>query len=204
IGFNQKGKDRNIIKYISKKKDKKNNRVDNIEYKFESQFSLLNENINEILLSLFMSIFLEYAILAIQFKSFSKPILVMIMIPISICGMFFILLITNNSLNINTFMSIIVLIGLLVNNGIVLFYDYDNENAKDKEKIIDLTLNRLPAIFITQFSTIIALIPTFFSNNKIQISLSLNLIIGLIYSTFITILSLPLFYYYLKCKKVKA
>ncbi len=192
IGFNQKGKDKNIINVI------KNKNAEKLEYKYESQFSVLGDNLKEILLALFMSIFLEYAILAIQFQSFSKPILVMLMIPISICGMFFILFITGNSLNINTFMSIIVLIGLLVNNGIMLFYDYDNEKANDKEKIIELTLKRLPAIFITQLSTIIALIPTFFSNNKIQIALSLNLIFGLIFSTGVTILSLPLFYFYKK------
>ena len=190
IGFTSDAKTSVIEKLL------KENISKDIEYSFTGQFSLLQENMSEIMLTILLALFLEYAILAVQFQSFRKPFFVMLIIPFSILGMFLILFVTGNSLNINTFMSIITLIGLLVNNGIMLFYDYDNAKASKKDQIIILTAKRIPAIFITQLSTILALITSFFSGNKIQISLAYNLSLGLIYSTLVNIIFLPIFYYY--------
>lgn len=165
-----------------------------LEYTYFDQFSLLRENYRELLLALFLAVFLEYVILASGFRSFTKPILVILMIPASIPGILLILSLTNSSLNINTFMSIIVLVGLLVNNAIMLFLEYQNENVAGDSGVISASKRRLKPILITTSSTILALVPTLFTGNKIQTSLAATLILGLIYSTVVTLLYLPLFY----------
>jgi multidrug efflux pump subunit AcrB len=164
------------------------------EYEYIDQFSLLRENYFELMLALFLALFLEYVILASGFKSFSKPVLVIAMVPLSIPGIFLILFLINASLNINTFMSIIVLTGLLVNNAIMLFLEYQERDVSSVKELVDASLKRLKPIMITTSSTILALIPTLFTNNMIQTSLAATLILGLIYSTIITLFYLPMFY----------
>ena len=165
-----------------------------IEYKIEDQFSKFRENLRGLLIALFISIFLEYIILVASFNSFTKPLIVIGMIPLSLSGVMLILLLTGSSLNINSFMSIIVLIGLLVNNAIMLFLEYGRRKVKDDEDVIKASIFRLKPIMITTLSTVLALIPGLFTSNRIQISLSITLILGLMYSTAVTLIFLPLFY----------
>jgi len=165
-----------------------------IEFSYEDQFSRFRRNSRELLIALFLSIFLEYVILVASFNSFVKPLIVIGMIPLSLGGILLILLISGSSLNINSFMSIIVLIGLLVNNAIMLFLEYGRRSIKTEKDIIAASIYRLKPIMITTLSTILALIPGLFTSNRIQISLSLTLILGLLYSTAITLMFLPLFY----------
>ena len=91
-------------------------------------------------------------------------------------------------------MSIIVLTGLLVNNAIMLFLEYQGRDVSNVKELVDASINRLKPILITTFSTILALVPTLFTKNMIQTTLAATLILGLIYSTFITLFYLPLFY----------
>jgi multidrug efflux pump subunit AcrB len=165
-----------------------------IDYQYTDQFSLLRENYREILLALFLAVFLEYTILASGFKSFLKPLLVIAMIPLSIPGIFLILALIGSSLNINTFMSIIVLIGLMVNNAIMLFLQYQNSAARKKNDIITASVQRLQPILITTLSTILALVPILFTGNRIQVNLASTLILGLLYSTGVTLFYLPMLY----------
>ncbi len=172
-----------------------------IEIKIEDQFSKFKENSKALLIALLLSIFLEYIILVVSFKSFLKPLIVIGMIPISLSGVIIIIMVTGSSLNINSFMSIIVLIGLLVNNAIMLFLEYRKKNAATEDDIIMASVSRLKPIMITTLSTILALLPGAFTSNRIQASLSLTLILGLFYSTGITLIYLPLFYRLLYVKK---
>lgn len=176
-----------------------------ISYEYIDQFSMLRENYFELLLALFLALFLEYVILASGFKSFSKPVLVIAMVPLSVPGIFLILYLIDASLNINTFMSIIVLTGLLVNNAIMLFLEYQEREVSGIGELVEASINRLKPILITTFSTILALLPTLFTNNNIQTTLAATLILGLLYSTFITLFYLPLFYtvFYLKKKGIR-
>jgi len=209
VEFNiKKEKHKNLNPFVNVDKIKKIGdflRSEYLDFEYIDQFSLLRENYSNLLLAIFLSIFLEYIILASQFKSFSKPILIIVMIPLAIPGLLFILFLLNSSLNISTFMSIIVLIGLLVNNAIMLFLEYQFCNLKDEGGVIDASVRRLKPILITTFSTILALVPTLLTENKIQKSLALTLIFGLLYSTFITLLYLPMFYnlFYIRQKRKK-
>ncbi len=169
-------------------------RANGFSFGYEDRFTLLRENYREILLSLFIAVFLEYMILASGFRSLSKPLLVIVMIPLSAGGILLILYLLDFSLNINTFMSILVLIGLLVNNAIMLFLEYGASGVRSETDVIFASVRRLKPILITTVSTILALVPTLFTGNRIQVSLASTLILGLLYSTGITLLYMPLLY----------
>jgi len=205
VEFNlKKGKNRNFSPFAirdEKRKIKSFISSSGIDFEYTDQFTLLRENYLELLLALFLAVLLEYVILASGFKSFTKPALVLLMIPLSIPGIFLILSLLNSSLNINTFMSLIVLIGLMVNNAIMLFLEYRDGKVKNEKDIASASVRRLKPILITTISTILALLPTLFTMNKIQITLAATLISGLLYSTLITLLYLPLFYSFFYIKR---
>lgn len=165
-----------------------------MDFSFNDQSSLLKENYFELFVALFISIFLEYIILASIFNSFTKPLLVILMIPLSIPGILLIFYLIGSSLSITTFMSIIVLIGLLVNNAIMLFLEYQRLGILSEKGLIDASIRRLKPILITTLSTILALLPVLFTENKIQVTLASTLILGLCYSTVVTLLYLPVLY----------
>ncbi|MFW6138222.1 MAG: efflux RND transporter permease subunit [Spirochaetota bacterium] len=165
-----------------------------LRFRYLDQFFLLRESYSELFLSLFLALFLEYVILASMFRSFSRPLLVIFMVPVSITGIFIVLLLVQASLNINTFMSIIVLVGLMVNNAIMLFAEFSASGAGDQESIIAASVRRLKPILITTMTTILALSPTLFTGSSIQVNLAATLMLGLMYSTGITLIFLPLFY----------
>ena len=175
-------------------------RENSIDFGWDDQFTKFKENSRALWISLLLAIFLEYVILVASFNSFTRPIIVMGMVVLSLGGILLILLIMGSSININSFMSIIVLIGLLVNNGIMLFLEYTRRDVKSESDIIEASVIRLKPIMITTLSTILALIPGLFTSNRVQISLSLTIIFGLLYSTSITLLFLPVFYriFYIK------
>ncbi|MGQ9615556.1 MAG: efflux RND transporter permease subunit [Spirochaetota bacterium] len=177
-----------------------------MDFNFNDQSSLLKENYLELFIALFISIFLEYIILASVFNSFTKPLLVVLMIPLSIPGMILIFYLIGSSLSITTFMSIIVLIGLLVNNAIMLFLEYQVLGKANEKSLVEASIRRLKPILITTLSTILALLPVLFTENKIQVTLASTLILGLCYSTVVTLLYLPVLYllFYGKRTRVEA
>jgi len=175
-----------------------------IDFEYIDEFSLLRENYTQLVLSLLLAVFLEYVILASLFRSFSKPILVISMVPVSMPGLFSILYFLGSSLNLNTFMSMIVLVGLMVNNAIMLFLQYEDEKVHNRSGIVRASVKRLKPILVTTISTVLALVPTLFTGNKIQVSLSLTLITGLLYSTAITIFYLPMYYHTVYVRQDKA
>jgi HAE1 family hydrophobic/amphiphilic exporter-1 len=171
------------------------------DYAYADQFTALRESYGELLLAFFLAVFLEYIILAWQFNSFSEPFLSIAMIPLSLPGVLLIIAATNASLNINTFMSIIVLVGLLVNNAIMLFMEYKDRKVVDREGVISASTARLVPVLITTLSTILALVPSLFTNNRIQETLSATIILGLLYATAVTLLYLPVLYHLVRLKR---
>jgi len=165
-----------------------------LSHKYEDQFTMLKERSKELVLSFLLAIFLEYIILASIFKSFTKPLLVIFMIVISIPGLGLLLYMAGASFTITTFMGLIVLVGLLVNNAIMLFVEYGERDVRSREDIIEASLVRLKPIAITSLSTILALIPSLFTRNSIQVNLSLTLILGIGFSTILTLIFLPIFF----------
>ncbi|HOP63472.1 MAG TPA: efflux RND transporter permease subunit [Spirochaetota bacterium] len=155
---------------------------------------------NAMLFAVMLSILFIYMLLAGQFQSFRDPLIIMLSIPVTFSGISLSLLLTGQSLNINSGIGIIMLCGTVVNNGIVLF-DYINTERKkgtELEKAIrDAGSKRLIPILMTAFTTVLAVFPIALGMGEgaeIQRPLAVTIIGGTTVSTVLTLVLIPVIY----------
>ena len=141
-------------------------------------------------------------ILASVFESLSTPFVLMFSIPLAAIGSFLGLIFTGNSLlNANTLMGFIILIGVVVNNGIILI-DYTNilrkRGFRKTRALITAGLSRVRPILITAITTIVALFPLAMGQAEyvgaIGAPFAITVIGGLALSTLLTLIFIPTLY----------
>jgi multidrug efflux pump subunit AcrB len=83
----------------------------------------------------------------------------------------------------------------------MLFLEYGTRSVHHLSELIEASSARLKPIMITTLSTVLALVPILFTDNRIQVNLSATLILGLLFSTSVTLLYLPMLYgtFFMKC-----
>lgn len=152
---------------------------------------------------LLFSVILIFMITASLFESYKKPLLVILAIPFSFIGAIFFFYFFDMSLDRGAYAGLLLLVGLSVNNSIILV-DYISKNMKDFNisEIISLSSTRLRAIFTTSLTTAFALIPLMISEgNSFWKSLSFSVTGGILISAVLIVFYVPLFYFLLNKKK---
>lgn len=152
-------------------------------------------------LSIIMALVLIYMVMAAQFERFTDPIIVMFAVPLALIGVVPTLMLTGTTLNMQSLMGLIMLIGIVVNNAIVLV-DYINlmrreEGMSVKAAVIESGRLRLRPILMTTLTTILGLLPLALglgSGGEIQAALARTVIGGLSASTLITLVLIPIVY----------
>jgi HAE1 family hydrophobic/amphiphilic exporter-1 len=155
----------------------------------------------DFIVSIIMAVILIYMVMAAQFERFLDPLIVMASVPLAIIGVVPTLLITGTSLNVQSLMGIIMLIGIVVNNAIVLV-DYINlmrreQNLGIAEAVLKSGRRRLRPILMTTCTTSLGMLPLAFgtgAGGEIQAALARAVIGGLIVSTLITLVLIPAVY----------
>jgi len=151
-------------------------------------------------LSLIVAIALVYVIMAVQFESFVHPFTIMFSLPLMTPGSFGLLFLTNCKLDILSFMGLILLVGIVVNNGIILVDFINQERAKGLPKlqaVINAGPQRLRAILITATSTLIGAVPAALKlteGSEMRQSMSICIFGGLFTSTLLTLFVIPVVY----------
>jgi len=156
----------------------------------------------ELLFSLILAIALVYAVMAAQFESFRDPLIIMFSIPLAGVGVALALFLTNTVFNMQAFIGLIMLAGIVVNNAIVLI-DYTNllrrEYGHSLREAIELGgRRRLRPILMTTLTAILGLIPMamgFGEGGEVQSPMARVVIGGLTTSTLITLIFIPVLYY---------
>ena len=150
--------------------------------------------------ALLIAISLMYVIMAVQFESFLHPFTVMFSLPLMTPGTFCLMYAMNVKLDVMAYMGIILLVGIVVNNGIILV-DFINQNrlsGMDKvSAVIDAGPRRLRAILITALSTLIGAIPAALKlseGSESRQPMSVAIFGGLFTSTMLTLLVVPVVY----------
>ena len=170
--------------------------LDNIEFDAGQEGDFQN-SFNTLLIAVPISLALMYILLAIQFRSLTQPFLILLAIPFTVFGVALGLLMTDNSASFFALVGFIGLIGIAVNNTIMLT-DYANQERKDGkssvEAIATAARKRLRPLLTTTVTTIVALLPLAVSDPFWE-SLAFTIIFGLLSSTIFVLLSYP--YYYL-------
>ena len=171
------------------------------DYQFLGENEEIMAAIQTLVLVGALAILLVYMIMASQFQSLVYPFIIMITIPLAFTGGFMILYIFGMPVSIVALIGLIVLAGVVVNNGIVLV-DYINQlRARGlglEEAMIEAGKVRMRPIFMTALTTILALLGLaigFGEGAELMQPMALTAIGGLIYATFLTIFIVPLLYY---------
>jgi HAE1 family hydrophobic/amphiphilic exporter-1 len=162
------------------------------------------EDMQELMVSMFFTIgliiLLVYMVMASQFESLVHPFSIMFAVPMSIVGVALALLLTGTTLSVMSFIGIMILIGVVVNNGIVLI-DYVNQlRAKGlgkTEALIQGGIVRIRPILMTTLTTILALLPMALNRGEgaeLFSPISITLFGGLLVSTLLTLLIVPSLY----------
>lgn len=168
-----------------------------------SQESENSESFNSVWTGLFIALAMMYLLLVIMFNSLSQPLLIFTAIPFSFFGVFFGLWLTNNSLSFFVMVGLLSLIGIVVNNSILLTEYANQEKAagKNRHEAIGAAIkDRIRPLLATTLTTIFGLVPLALSDPFWQ-PLAYTLIFGLTSSTILVILSFP--YYYLGVERLR-
>jgi multidrug efflux pump subunit AcrB len=147
-----------------------------------------------------MAIALVYMILASQFKSLVDPLVIMFSVPLGITGVFAALYLTGTTLSVNSFMGIIMMVGIVVSNG-VLLVDFANVLRRRGKPLIEATIEagrtRLRPILMTTIATIFGLLPMALGigeGSETNLPLARAVIGGLTVSTVFTLFLIPALY----------
>jgi hydrophobic/amphiphilic exporter-1 (mainly G- bacteria), HAE1 family len=156
---------------------------------------------NSLLLAMALSVFLVYVIMASQFESLLQPFIIMFSVPLAFLGSVMGLILTNTSLSIVVFLGLIMLVGIVVNNAIVLV-DYTNllraRGLGPKEAVLTACSVRLRPIMMTTATTVLGLLPMamgFGDGAEIRTPMAIAVIFGLLSSTVLTLVVVPVTYH---------
>jgi HAE1 family hydrophobic/amphiphilic exporter-1 len=158
------------------------------------------EVFSEMAIALVMGIALMYLILVIQFSSFTAPLPIMLSLPLSLIGVVVALLLTRGTLNLMSFIGIIMLMGLVAKNAILLIDCARKEeaNGTDREEaLMHAGRVRLRPILMTTFALIAGMLPVAIGvgeGGEFYRPMAIAIIGGVITSTLLTLLVVPTFY----------
>ena len=158
------------------------------------------ELFTEMLIALISGIGLMYLILVLQFGSFTAPLAVMLSLPLSLIGVVLALLVTGSTLNLMSFIGVIMLMGLVAKNAILLLdaaRKQEAEGADREEALMHAGRVRLRPILMTTFALIAGMMPVALGlgeGGEFYRPLAIAIIGGTITSTILTLLVVPTFY----------
>jgi len=169
-----------------------------IEYGGETQE--ISDTFGSLSSALIMGVLLVYMVMAAQFESMLQPLIIMITLPLALAGAVVGLMLIAQPLTIASVVGLIALVGVVVNNGIVLI-DYANQlrasGMDARAAILEAGAVRLRPILMTSLTTISALLPMVLvrgDGNEMLASLSAPLLGGLTTSTLLTLFVVPVLY----------
>ncbi len=173
---------------------------EDVVIEFSGDYADLMEYGVKFVIILIISVFLVFGVMASQFESFLDPFIIFFTMPLLLIGVIFMNVLTGETFSLFTAVGLVMLVGIVVNNGIVLV-DYTNLLRKRGLRVNDACIeaggNRLRPILMTTLTTILALIPmSFFKGEGSELvqPIGKTVIGGLTVNTVLTLLLVPVIY----------
>ena len=170
------------------------------DYSFTGNLDEIIDTFLSLGIVLIVAVLLVYMIMASQFESFIHPLIIMFSLPLGLTGSVFGLFITGNTVSAVGVMGAIMLVGMVVNNAIVLV-DYTNQlmarGYSCRDALLEAGPTRLRPILMTTLTTVLGLIPMAISveeGTEMQRPLAISLMFGLTVSTVVTLVFIPVLY----------
>jgi len=181
------------------------------EFTYGGEYEEQQKSFRELTFAAILALVLVYMVMASQFESLRDPFIILFSIPLAGIGVAGILLLTGTTFNIQGFLGLIVLVGIVVNNAIVLI-DYTNllrreQQMSVREAVLTAGRNRLRPILMTTATTVLGLVPMALGigeGSELQAPLARVVIGGLTTSTLITLVFIPVVYMLLEERTERA
>jgi len=157
--------------------------------------------------ALVLAIFLVYLVMASQFESLVHPFVILFTIPLALVGAVLALYVTGTTVNVVAFIGVIMLAGIVVNNAIVLVDLINQLQAQGVEKtaaILEAGKARLRPILMTTLTTVLGLLPMAIGlgeGSEVRTPMAITVIGGLVVSTLLTLVVIPVVYSLLDRKR---
>ena len=168
--------------------------------RYKGMAEIMGESFFYLMFAVILGIIFAYMVLAAQFENFIHPITILLSMPFSFIGAFGALLITGKTLNIFSFIGLILLMGLVKKNAILLV-DYTNtlrnRGLERREAILQAGPVRLRPILMTTFAMVFGMIPVaagFGEGSETRAPMAIATIGGLLTSLFLTLIVVPVAY----------
>lgn len=161
---------------------------------------LFEDAIDDMLMAILLAILLVYIVMAAQFESFKYPFVIMFSVPLMIIGVAIGLFGTSTPISVSAIIGILILVGIVVNNGIVLV-DYINQRKEaglgSYDAILVASRDRVRPILMTALTTMLGLLPLALGigeGTEINQPMGIAVIGGLLSSTLLTLYIVPIIY----------
>ncbi|MGN0135365.1 efflux RND transporter permease subunit [Anaerotignum sp.] len=179
-------------------------------YKFGGMTENMNDSMSSLSTSLVVAVLLVYMIMASQFESLRYPAIIMFAMPLAITGGILGLFVTGNTITMPAMMGFIMLVGMVVNNGIVLV-DYTNQ-LMDRGMTCYVALTnagprRLRPILMSTLTTVLGMLPmalTSSEGSEMMHAMAIAVIFGLTLSMLVTLIFIPVLYMWMNERKRKS
>jgi len=173
---------------------------DGYTYRLGGQVQDMMESFADLAWALIIAVFLVYVVMAVQFESLLHPFIIMFAMPTTVIGVLIGLALTGTALSMPSFIGLIILAGIVVNNSIVLV-DYVNilrRGGMDREQaILEGAPSRVRPIFMTTVTTVLGMLPLALGigeGAELSAPLAITVIFGLSFSTLFTLIFVPVMY----------
>ena len=160
----------------------------------------LSTSYNSLLFALVLAVFLVYLVMASEFESFLHPLIILFSVPFGLVGVVLALTLTRTTISVMVLLGVIILIGIVVNNAIVLI-DYTNrlrtEGYSKREALKLAGEVRMRPILMTMLTSVLGLVPMavgWGDGAEIRSPMAITVIGGLAFSTVLTLIFIPVMY----------
>ncbi|MCR4789704.1 MAG: efflux RND transporter permease subunit [Treponemataceae bacterium] len=182
---------------------------DGVKVEFKGDAQDIMKFLKAFIVVILLAIFLVFAVMAAQFESLVDPFIIFMSIPLLTIGVVFIYTITGTQLSMYSIVGIVALVGIVVNNGIVLV-DYTNQLVDTKMPVMQACIeagrNRLRPILMSTLTTVISMVPMAFFPGEGAESMQpicITIVGGLMSGAFMTLFITPVMYYIFNKRREK-
>ncbi len=175
-------------------------RYPGLSFSFEGHQADMRESLGALATGSLLALFCIYALLAIPFKSYTQPLIIMCSIPFGVIGAIFGHLLMGYALSLNSIFGVVALSGVVVNDALVLI-DLANRNVRSgmapKEAVHGAGIQRFRPILLTTVTTFGGLMPMITETSfqaRMMIPMAISLGFGVVFATLITLIMVPSFY----------
>ena len=178
--------------------------------KWGGNVQMMNDMIADMIFAFFLAVLLTYMLLAAILESFWQPVMIMLTVVLAMIGVILSLYITNIAFSITSLMAIIMLIGIVVNNAILIL-DYTNQLRREqgylpKDALMEACPTKLKPQIMATTAIVLGMLPLALgigdAGKEMRIPLGVVAIGGLLVSTILTLFVIPAFYYLVSKAKV--